>query len=165
MTVQDTARIPLRARDGSIRAYAIVDAADAAWANQWRWCLDSDGYAIRTEYAGPGQSVRLFRLHRELLGLRTGDGIEGDHINRDRIDCRRANLRIATRLQNAQNKSKRGETTSRHKGVYWFARRGTWHARISVQGKRIHLGFFSDEEEAGRVAQAARLRWYSYAVD
>jgi hypothetical protein len=33
------AEIPLRARDGSVKAWALIDAADAAWLNQWRWSM------------------------------------------------------------------------------------------------------------------------------
>ena len=42
-------------------------------------------------------------LHREVLGLTPGDGLETDHRNGDRLDNRRSNLRVATRAQNAQN--------------------------------------------------------------
>ena len=37
--------IPLRARDGGVRAFAIVDAADADFVDQWRWRLNANGYA------------------------------------------------------------------------------------------------------------------------
>lgn len=67
------AHIPLSARDGSIRAYAIVDATDAHWINQWRWHLDK-GYARRNEWRD-GKCIAIL-LHRELLGLRSGDGLE-----------------------------------------------------------------------------------------
>src|SRR5688572_13204571 len=73
--------IPLRAQDGSIRAWAIVDASDADFASQWLWCL-VEGYAARTVYPDDGRYT--VKLHRALLGLVPGDGLEGDHISRDK---------------------------------------------------------------------------------
>ncbi len=87
-------RMPLRARDGTIRAYAIVDARDVGLAIH-RWHLSNDEYAHRRTSRTDGKRVVL-ALHREVLGLVPGDGLEGDHINlRNRLDCRRSNLRIA----------------------------------------------------------------------
>src|SRR4051794_37235481 len=50
-------RVPLRARDGSVRAWALLDEQDAHLAEQ-RWCLDGDGYAVRTVHR-PGQTKRM----------------------------------------------------------------------------------------------------------
>src|SRR5690348_7035928 len=100
MQGDDTARIPLRARDGSIRAHVIVDASDAAWVNQWRWSL-SGGYAYRTATIN-GRKETVW-LHRALLGCIQRDGIEVDHIDRDRLNCRRHNLRRLNHSGNAQN--------------------------------------------------------------
>lgn len=159
-----TARIPLRARDGSIRAYALVDAADAEWANQWRWSLGK-GYALRIGCAGGSRQTIL--LHRELLGLSPGDGLEGDHINRDRLDCRRANLRVVPKKgqPNHQNVSSHRGATSRHRGVSWDKRNGKWFVKVWAGGKHHYLGLFADEEEAAQVARDARLRLMPYAVD
>lgn len=157
-----TAKIPLRDRDGSVRAYTTIDAADADWAGRWAWCL-SDGYAIRT--AREGGRRKIIRLHREILGLVPGDGLEGDHISKDRLDNRRSNLRIVTKRQNPQNQSNRHGSTSQYRGVSWSAAHLKWVARVSSGDKRIHLGYFTDEDEAGRAAQAARLRLLPYATD
>ena len=154
-----TARIPLRARDESIRAYAIVDAADAERVNQWRWSLDSDGYAVRTEYVGPGKSVRLFRLHCELMGVRR----DVDHIDGVRLNCRRQNLRIVPKGGNAQNRRNNAGSSSAHRGVGWS--KGKWEARIWHSGKLHYLGRYASEEEAAAVARAARLEHMPYATD
>lgn len=111
MQQQRTHLIPLRARDGSIRDYAMVDDADV-WALEYRWHL-SNGYARRT---GPADGTRdpsgkLKRrdiaLHVEILE-RMGHAKDaydvGDHIDRDPLNCRRSNLRPATFAQNAQNR-------------------------------------------------------------
>lgn len=153
-----TARIPLHSRDGSIRAYAMIDAADAEWAAQWRWCLDSDGYAVRSTGSGP-----LIRLHRELLGL-TGDaGVDVDHIDGAPLNNRRANLRAIPKGGNAQNRRKHATASSRHRGVGWHA--GAWEARIWHNGKLHYLGRFSSEEEAAEVAREARARLMPYSTN
>lgn len=104
MQDQDIVLIPLRARDGAVRAYAIVDAGDADWVNQWRWCLNN-GYVGRRatrQESGSGPR-RLIYLHRALGGLMHGDEVEVDHFDLDHLNNRRKNLRIVTHAQNGQN--------------------------------------------------------------
>jgi hypothetical protein len=148
------ARIPLHARDGSVQ-YTLIDAADADWAAQWQWHLD-DGYVKRR---------KGIRLHRELLGLMYGDGVEGDHINLDKLDNRRSNLRVTTRIQSAQNKPSYAGTSSQYRGVAWSKQHGRWKAYYQLGGKQTHLGYFADELEAAEVARAARLRFMTWATN
>jgi hypothetical protein len=162
MCLQDTVRIPLYARDGSVRAYTIVDVADADWVNQWRWGITDDYAARRVDVAGTRGTIYL---HRALLGLVPGDGLEGDHRNRNRLDNRRLNLRRATHNGNKQNRSTGDGKTSAHRGVYFDARRRKWRAQIQVAGKKSYLGSFTTEEEAARVARDARDRLMPYAID
>lgn len=154
--------IPLRARDGSIRAYAIVDAADADWANQWHWSLNGP-YACRGTMSGGVR--RTHRLHREILGLKPGDGLHADHINRNKLDNRRSNLRAVTRSGNAQNTPSQRASSSVHRGVHWAKHANKWVAHIKIDGRTRHLGCFVDELEAARVAKAARMEAFPYATD
>ena len=164
VTLPDGAvRIPLRASDGTVRAYAIVDAADAAWVNQWRWSLGK-GYAARSQ-SHDGRRVRVY-LHRELLGLpRVTDGRQGDHIDRDKLNCRRVNLRVATHAQNLQNKASYRGSTSRYRGVCWVTSNRRWRATVRVAGKLHRLGEYLREEDAAAAARAARLRLMPYTVE
>jgi hypothetical protein len=170
-TVPDGAvRIPLRARDGSIRAYTLVDATDANWVNQWRWYLDASGYAVRGQYLpgrGRGRNTRVIRLHRELLGLTHGDDLEGDHISRNRLDNRRANLRPVPQQgrANMQNMVSHAGSTSSHRGVYWDKWARKWRAQIGSGNTRRCLGSFDSEIEAAEVARAARAQFMPFAVD
>ena len=160
---QSTVRIPLRAKDGSVRAYALIDAADAPFVNQWRWYLTA-GYASRAE--GTKRMKRTISLHREILGLVPGDGFDGDHINRNRLDNRRLNLRRVTRAQGHQNlpaHSTRG--TSSYRGVGWHQRLGKWRARVTINGKDHHIGWFTTEAEAAEAARNGRARLMPFAVD
>lgn len=140
-------RIPLHRRDGAIVAYALVDEQDARLAES-SWFLHGNGYAARNapHPAGDGRRM-LVLLHREVLGLTLGDGIEGDHENGDRLDCRRSNLRQATHALNGQNIVRAGGT-SRFRGVAWSKPRGRWRAQAQLNGRRVHLGYFADELDA-----------------
>lgn len=161
MCLEDTARIPLRGRRGTIRGYALVDTADAAFAKQWRWHL-TGGYAVRTDRSD-GQKHTV-KLHRAILGLAPWTD-EVDHIDRDRLNCRRANLRVIPKAANRQNKTSYRGSTSRFRGVSWKQANGKWMVQIQVSGKVLYLGLFTDEDEAGRVAREARLRLLPFAVD
>lgn len=93
-------------------------------------------------------------MHKILCGLNLMEGMEIDHRNRDRLDNRRDNLRLCSRLQNIANRKKltivNGKTTtSKYKGVCRCSEgRPGWRSEIRVNGKKKHLGVFQTEEEA-----------------
>lgn len=104
-------------------------------------------------------------MHREIMGLVKGDGQEVDHINRDRHDNRRENLRIGTRALNGQNLSVKPGCASRHRGVSWDKRRNRWSARVKVQGVLHWLGYFDREEDAAAAASAFRAKYMPFSED
>lgn len=161
--MSDTVQIPLRARDGSVRAYALIDAADAEWAAQYPWHLTNKGYAGRCALIGG--RVTTFRLHRELLGLTTADQVDVDHINRVKLDCRRSNLRILPKGANAQNTGGWRQASSSYRGVFFEKDSGKWAAKIHINGRLLNLGRFGSELEAAEVARAARARLMPYSVE
>jgi hypothetical protein len=85
-----------------------------------------------------------------------------DHINGDRADNRWANLREATDAQNRQNMKKRRGGTSKYPGVCWVARRQAWSARITINYKGHHLGFFRDEEAAYSAYLKAKAELHTF---
>lgn len=87
-------------------------------------------------------------LHRFIVGA--PDGLEVDHKNGDGLDCRRSNLRLATRTQNAANRSKQWGTVSRFKGVYLNRKTGKWQAQIWCEKKQFRGRIVETEEEAAR---------------
>lgn len=163
MPTDDIAHIPLRARDGSIRAYATIDADDLPLVSPWRWSIAAGRYAHRS-FRNNGKSEIVF-LHRMLMGLSRGDKRQVDHINRNTLDCRRANLRFATHAENLQNVKPRTGYTSPHRGVSWAKREKRWLARLTVAGRIISLGYFRLEQEAAEAAKAARLTLMPFATD
>ena len=156
-------RIPLRRRNGTIRAYALVDREDE-WITAWRWYL-TKGYAGRIEkQPGPERPpLKAIILHRQLLGLITGDGKEVDHINGDPLDNRRANLRVLAAGQNQQNTVQPQRGSSKYRGVRWMPRQKRWYASARINGKFHHLGSFKDEREAADAARAFRMAHMPFA--
>ena len=145
--------VALRSADGTVRAHALVDDADWHEVDRYRWLLTSDGYVARWDRA----SRTLVRLHRELFGLRRGDGVEVDHANGDRLDNRRHNLRRCTGAQNQQNRPRLAvNNTSGRRGVAWDRSRGKWLAYARLDGRQHNLGRYDDVDEAA--ATAARFR-------
>ena len=156
-------RIPLRARDGTIVAWTVVDAADADFVNRWTWRLSSSGHATRGQWVdGTCQKVQL---HRELLGLVRGDGVLGDHRDLDKLNNRRSNLRRATSLQNSQNRKNNEGSISTLRGVAYSKRKRKWQAQVWNGGRSIWLGYFRSERDAGSAARAARLQLMPFSVE
>lgn len=71
-----------------------------------------------------------------------------DHIDRNPLNNRRYNLRPCTIIENNQNRRKQSNNTSGIIGVCWQKRGGVWAARITVNKHRIHIGSFSNKEDA-----------------
>lgn len=98
----------------------------------------------------------LLYLHRLLLDAKPDQRI--DHINGNRLDTRRENLRPVTARQNHQNQRRPMHTKSGHKGVYWHKAAGKWDARITLKGVRVHLGDDDDAEGATLMYAAVARR-------
>ena len=99
-------------------------------------------YAVRTTHDGSSQL-----MHRVILGL-TDKNVFVDHINRDGLDNRRANLRIATRSQNGANRTINATNKTGFRGVTWLAKSKRFTAQISQAGMPTYLGSFITAEEA-----------------
>lgn len=162
MSVEQLISIPLRRNDGTIRAHVIIDACDDHFAAH-TWCLSGAGYAMRTLPKSKGR--RKLYLHREILGLTPGDGLQVDHIDRDPLNCRRSNLRVATAGQNAQNQASRPDSASLYRGVHWDKQRGKWYAKAELNDVQHWLGRYDDELEAAAVAQAWRTAHMSFTIE
>lgn len=151
--------IPLKGLRGEVRAVAKVDAADAHLAS-FNWHLTSRGYAARTDRtSGPKRTIWMHRVV-----ARVGDRrVQVDHINRDKLDNRRANLRIATNAENGQNRDAYEGGTSRFRGVSWKPSKNRWVAHAWIDGRTVHVGYFTDEVEAARAVDRYRLEHMPFA--
>lgn len=147
--------IELRRRDGRVIAYARVDASDFSWLSRWTWRLSSEGYAVRSETIDGKK--RTIYMHREICNPLPG--LVVDHINRDKLDNRRHNLRAVTVGVNNRNSRERARA-SRFRGVYWHGQAKKWYAQISENGRNRHLGIYESEEEAANAYRKHRSQNY-----
>lgn len=158
-TLQETKTV--RLTQGKV---AVVDEADFDWVMRWKWCAVRIGlrwYAVRV---GPRPERKRIYMHRILTFAERGE--EVDHISGDGLDNRQSNLRRCTSQENKRGfRRKTAGLTSRFRGVSWCARRKKWRAEICVrEGVSRHIGYFEDEETAGRArASAALLHFGAFA--
>jgi len=99
----------------------------------------------------------LVKMHRLIMNTIESD-IQVDHINRNGLDNRKNNLRLATPAENAWNSFAHKDAFSSCKGVSYDAtskRRKRWTACIMRNGSRIRLGYYNSEAEATAAYQAA----------
>lgn len=153
--------VPLRRGDGSVRAWTLIDADEYDSVTQRRWHLVRGRAARSLKIDGTRRAVFLAR---QILRLDLDDPRHVDHINRDRLDNRRANLRTVTNAQNLQNVGSRPGSRSRFRGVSWDKNQGGWQVKAMVAGRNHFLGRFDDEVEAARVADAFRLEHMPFAT-
>lgn len=129
-------------------AEAVVDDSDFEWLSTFKW-HDCHGYAA-TWLTLDG--VRKKRRMHQLLMPRVA-GKYTDHINRNKLDNRRVNLRSVTRGDNNRNSGLPKHNTSGIKGVVWTGR--CWMAQISFDNRHFYIGSYPTKE----LAAAARVEF------
>lgn len=134
-----------------------------------------DGYLIRkitgepcgqranhtTGYALVNVGGKLVYAHRIIYAINHGEMPgEVDHINGNREDNRIENLREVSRPENSHKKPE--TNTSGLSGVFWYAPTQKWVARIHVDHQLIHLGYFTDYEDAVEARRLAKIKHHPY---
>ena len=97
------------------------------------------------------------RLHRFILDV--SEDMVVDHINRDKSDNRRENLRVCTQAENVRN-SRRTVGISKYKGVQLNKKYNKWTATINFMGKKQQIGTFTDEIEAAKTYDKRALELF-----
>lgn len=90
---------------------------------------------------------KYYLVHRVIWEMVHGpipDGCEIDHKDTDPANNAVSNLRLASRTANCQNRSKQSNNRSGYKGVCWNKGKNKWHAQIWDNGKKVHVGYFTD---------------------
>lgn len=128
--------------------YFYVDDDDAELVKSYRWHMVS-GY-VQTEIGSRKDGTRRhFRLHRLIMQAEPNQIV--DHRDRDTLNNRRENLRVATRSTNGMNRTRQANNTSGFKGVALHKPTGKYRAYITVNKLTRHLGLFPTPEEAYEV--------------
>lgn len=120
----------------------VIDDDSYEKVKHWVWRLNKYGYVSRRE-----KDKRIF-LHREIM--QTPEGYITDHINGNKLDNLKSNLRVATDRENVWNQGIRSDNSSGYRGVYFRKDRKRWSAEIKKDGKKYALGCYSSAEMAAK---------------
>lgn len=131
----------------------MFDIDDLEIVSAHNWHIDSGGYPSTYE---KGSQLRLHRL----LLTDIPKGLVVDHINRNKMDNRRKNLRIVTQKENGQNTGVHSNNTSGVPGVFFDNRAKRWRAQITRDGKTAHVGIFDCFDDAVSARKEAEQKFY-----
>ena len=130
--------------------YAIVDDEDFEKVSRIKWHF-THGYA-RTD-----RGNKKVYMHRLVMKFPSG---MIDHINQDKLDNRKCNLRISSKRENAINSKIRIDSSTGIRGVAWQSQISRWRAYIQENGRQSHLGVFKNIRDAIKARkQAERILW------
>ncbi len=124
---------------------AIVDILDYNLIKDYKWSLTTYGYVIN--------NTKKILLHNLIMGItKPNKDREVDHIDRNKLNNTRKNLRIVNRqINNLNTGNQKNNKSSGLKGVCWHKQHNKWRAYIMLDWKQIHLGLFDTKEEAYKV--------------
>lgn len=132
-------KIPLRNNNKEIIDWTIVSEEDYELLNQYKW-YKSYGYAQCSKLKS--------NMHRyimiEILKIDINSTIKIDHIDNNRLNNIRNNLRIVTNSENARNKNKKEKCSSKYIGVSWDKNKKKWKSSININKKRLNA-FYDNE--------------------
>ena len=130
---------------GSKEGIILVSEKDYDELSKYKWYQNNDGYAK----ANIGKIPML--MHRYIMPV-TDENQLIDHINNDKLDNRRENLRITSSLTNSQNKKIYStKKTSIYRGVFYLKTIKKFRVETVVNGQKINMGTYLSEIEAAEV--------------
>jgi hypothetical protein len=144
---------------------ALVDDEDFDRVNAFKWCVKKFIRSGKVYYYGEraiksenGKQKHQY-IHQFIIGT-PEKGLEIDHIDGNKLNNQKINLRVVTHQQNMMNKRKLTKGFSIYKGVYLDKRNQKWNVKICINWERIHLGTFTNEEDAGRAYDIGAIKYY-----
>lgn len=131
----------------------LADVDDADKLMRYSWCVSVQGYAV----ANIG--TRVVKMNRYILGLDECKGKIVDHINRNKLDNRKSNLRFCTLKENARNVTVAKNSKTQVLGVR-KTDHGKFNVRIVADGVEHHIGNYDTIEEAVQARHEAELKYH-----
>lgn len=122
------------------------------------WYENLNGYAETNVPIGPRKSKRV--MFHVMVFTDCPSGLFRDHINGNRLDNRKVNIRYVTKQQNNHNHGKSKKNTSGYPGIRWEEDRGKWLARIKFNDRTINLGRYSRIEDAVHARKEAEKKYF-----
>lgn len=142
--------------------FTLVSDEDYEHLNQYNWCYHS-GYVDRSSYKETGKHTKQ-QIHRQIIEKQINRKLNDkeiiDHVNGNKLDNRRINLRIANTASNGWNRKTGNNNTSGYKGVHYIPRINKWQSRIQVYKNRKHLGYFETAELAAKAYDNAAIEYH-----
>ena len=139
--------------------YAIVDDDMFDEINRHKWyylkAKSSRGYAVRSKK--PNGKTKILFMHKAIN--QTPDGMQTDHINGDKLDNRKENLRSCTQSENLYNQDKHKNNTTGFKGVFYDEGKYI-RASIGHNNKLIYLGRYKTIEDGARAYNEAAIKYH-----
>lgn len=134
---------------------AIVDEDDYDMLAAYKWHVTFYGYARH-------HSREAIWMHRLILNAPANKQV--DHINGNRLDNRKENLRLCSNRLNTANQGIKSNNTSGYKGVTWDKRKKKWMAQYTLDYKHYFIGYFDNLIEAAKAYDSKALEvWGEYA--
>ncbi len=130
-----------------------VSDKDHKWLKKDTWMENPGGYAYKKIYLGKINGKYKYKsilMHRLILGVQNPKTYT-DHINGDKLDNRRSNLRPCTSSDNPKNSELAVTNKSGYKGVSWYSPGKKWRVTISQNNKSRNLGYYTSKDEAALV--------------
>lgn len=130
----------------------IVDDEDFDYLNQFHWQVDKFN-SVKGRVKG-----KQILIHR--LIMNPPNDIEIDHIDGNRLNNQKSNLRFATSSQNKMNRGARKDSKSGYKGVSWHKQNKKWTVRIKVNNKYLSLGLFNNLFDAAKAYNEIATKYF-----
>lgn len=151
-------------KNNEVIGYSIIDTEDVEIVSKYKWHLANE-YVITL--VKDKNKVRTLFLNHLIMNFdkRKNKDLVCDHINRDRKDNRKENLRIVDFQTNGINKGTQSNNTSGTPGISYSKERKKWESYIKIGYKKINLGRYKTKKEAIKARENAEIKYFGLKIN